>query len=73
MENDLIMVLGMVIAVLAVPGIFSSIVDGNPPRAATIAVVVGGGMIIYAVYNTPGGYALNDIPNVIARVVGGLF
>ncbi|MEM7472487.1 MAG: hypothetical protein AAF340_14145 [Pseudomonadota bacterium] len=71
--NEFILVLGMVIGVLAIPGMFSSIVDGSPPRAATVAVVVSGAMIIYAVYKTPGGYSLNEIPNVIARVVGSLF
>lgn len=71
--NELILVLGMVVGLLAIPGIFSSIVDGSPPRAATIAVVMSGGMIIYAVTQTPGGIALRDVPNIVYGVIAGLF
>lgn len=68
--NEFILVLGLVIGVLAIPGIFSAIVDGNPPRAASVAIVVAGGMIVYAAYNTPGGFSFNELPDIIARVVG---
>jgi hypothetical protein len=68
--NELILVLGMVIALLAVPGIFGALVEGTAPRGAAVAVVVGGGMIIYAISQTPGGIALNEVPDIIARVVG---
>jgi hypothetical protein len=68
--NELILVLGMVIALLAVPGIFGALVEGAAPRGAAVAVVVGGGMIIYAISQTPGGIALNEVPDIIARVVG---
>ena len=71
--TELILVLGMVVGLLAIPGIFSSIVDGSPPRAATIAVVISGGMIIYAVTQTPGGISLQDVPTIIYRVIGGFF
>ncbi|MEM9582929.1 MAG: hypothetical protein AAGA08_07410 [Pseudomonadota bacterium] len=70
--NEFILVLGLVIGVLAIPGIFSALVDGSPPRAAAFAVVVSGGMIIYAIYNTPGGYAVNELPQIIARVVASI-
>lgn len=69
MSNDFILVLGLVIGVLAIPAIASAISDRQPPRVAAFAVVVSGAMIIYAIYNTPGGYAINDLPDVITRVV----
>lgn len=70
--NDFLLVLGMVIGVLAIPGIFSAIVDRNPPRVASFAVVVAGGLMLYAIYNKPGGYQLQDLPDVIGRVVASL-
>ncbi len=70
--NEFILVLGLVIGVLSIPGMFSAMVDGNPPRVATIAVVVSGALIIYAIYNTPGGYSIDELPQIIARVVGSL-
>ncbi len=69
--QELIFVLGLVVGVMAIPGIFSALVDGNPPRAAAVAVVVSGGLIIYAVYNTPGGISIDEIPDIVTRVVAG--
>lgn len=68
--NELILVLGMVVSLLAVPGIFGALVDGRAPRGAAVAIAAGGGMIIYAISKTPGGIALNEVPDIIARVVG---
>lgn len=70
--NEFILVLGLVIGVLAIPGMFSAIVDGNPPRVAAIAVVVSGALIIYAVYTTPGGFSINEVPSIIGRVIRSL-
>ncbi len=70
--NEFILVLGLVIGVLAIPGIFSAIVDGNPPRVAAFAIVVSGAMIIYAIFNTPGGYSVDELPQMIARVVASI-
>lgn len=68
--NELILVLGMMISLLAVPGIFGALVDGRAPRGAAVSVAVGGGMIVYAISQTPGGISLNEVPNIITRVVG---
>ena len=70
--NEFILVLGLVIGVLAIPGIFSAIVDGNPPRVAAVAVVVSGAMIIFAIFRTPGGFSVNELPDIIGRVVRSL-
>ncbi len=72
MGNDFILVLGLVIGVLAIPAIASAISDRQPPRVAAFAVVVAGAMIIYAIYNQPGGYTINEIPDVITRVVASI-
>ncbi|MEP3347313.1 MAG: hypothetical protein ABJN34_07230 [Litoreibacter sp.] len=71
MDYDLILVLGIVIGVLTIPAILSAFLDGSAPRVATIAAVISGGMIVYAVYNAPGGYEVSDLPNVFTSVVAG--
>jgi hypothetical protein len=37
---------------------------------ASIAVLVGGGLVALAVSQKPSGYALEDIPTVFVEVVG---
>ncbi|EPX77241.1 hypothetical protein [Litoreibacter arenae] len=69
MDNDLILVLGIIIGVLTIPAILSAFLDGSAPRVATVAAVISGGMIIYALYSTPGGYAFADLPEVFTKVV----
>lgn len=69
MDYDLILVLGIVIGVLTIPAILSAILDGGAPRVATVAAVISGGMIIFSLYNSPGGYAFADLPDVFAGVV----
>jgi len=67
--NEFILVCGIVIGVLAIPSMFRAAIGGTPPRAAAFTIVVAGGMIIYAVYNTPGGYTVNELPDIFMRVV----
>lgn len=69
MSTDLALVVGMIVGILTVPAIFSAMIDGAPPRVAAFAAVVAGGLIVYAVYNKPGGYAIADVPEVFTRVV----
>lgn len=71
MDYDLILVLGIVVGLLTIPAMLSSFLDGNAPRVATIAAVVSGGMIIFALYKAPGGYAFADLPDVFTGVVAG--
>lgn len=72
MSNDFILVFGLIVGVLALPAIASAISDRQPPRVAAFAVVVSGAMIIYAIYSQPGGYTINEIPDVFTRVVASL-
>ncbi len=67
--NEFILVFGIVIGVLAIPAILSSLLDGSAPRVAAFAAVISGAMIIYAIYNTPGGYRVDQLPEIFTRVV----
>jgi len=70
MDSDLIFVIGLVLAGFSLPPIIGALFDGRAPRAAAIVVMVGGGLIALAVNQKPGGYAINEIPDVFVRVVG---
>jgi hypothetical protein len=67
--SEFILVFGIVIGILTIPSMFRAAIDGNPPRAAALAIVVAGGMIVYAVYTTPGGFSVNELPDMFTRVV----
>lgn len=73
MDTDLALVIGIVISVLAFPSIISALTDSRAPRAAAIAVMVGGGLIVFAILGHPGGYQMSEIPEVFVEVFGRYF
>lgn len=73
MDPDLALTFGIVVAAFSVPSILSALSDRRGPRASAVTVLIGGGLILYAVQTKPGGYRLSEIPDVFARIVGTLF
>lgn len=69
MDSDLLLVIGLIVAVFAIPAIVSAFADGRPPRAAAVAVVIGGALVLSALVIRPGGYTPAQIPEAILRVV----
>lgn len=72
MDPDLFFVIGLFVLVLAIPSIFGALTDGRPPRAAAILIMVGGGLVGLAIYQRPGAYSFETIPDIIASVIGGI-
>ena len=70
MNADLYLVVGIVVVAFMIPAIISAFSEGRAPRAAAIMAMIGGGLIALAVYQTPGGYQVSEIPEVFVRVVG---
>lgn len=68
MDTDLVLVIGLAIAGLTFPAIVSAFSRGSPPRGAAVAAAVGGAMIVVAVTQHAGGYRMQDIPQIVARV-----
>ncbi|MEE9428310.1 MAG: hypothetical protein V3V25_09215 [Paracoccaceae bacterium] len=68
MNNDLILVFGVIIAVFAVPSVISAFSAGRAPRTATILFMVGGSMIAWAVYKQPNSYTAGNFPDVFVSV-----
>lgn len=69
MNPDLPFVIGIVLAVLALPALFSALADGRRPRAAAIMAGSACVLVVWAIVSHPGGYRIEDIPEVIVRVV----
>lgn len=70
MQHDLMIVIGLIVLVFTVPSVFSAISEGRAPRIASIMLLIGGGLIIIALTQKPGGYTFRDIPQAFTRVVG---
>lgn len=62
MDPDTLFVIGLALGVLSIPAVVSSISRGDRPRIATITLMIAGTMMVWALSNKPGGYAIEDIP-----------
>lgn len=71
-QTDYMLVIGLVIGLFAIPAAVSALSDSRPPRVAAISVLVAGGLIVFALVSKPGGYAVNDIPQAVTRVVAAI-
>jgi len=66
---DMYLVLGLMIGAFSVPSILSAVSDGRSPRASAITILIAGGLILLAIQTQPGGYRLQEIPDVFVRVI----
>lgn len=69
MDPDVLFVLGSVLAVLSIPAIMSAFADGRAPRAPALIILIGGGMIAYAVMERPNTYSIAAAPDIFAKVI----
>jgi hypothetical protein len=58
-----------VIAALTIPSILSAVSDRRAPRASAITILIAGGLIVFAITAKPGGYSLEQVPDVVLNVV----
>jgi hypothetical protein len=73
MDPDLFFVVGIITLLFSIPAILGAFTDGRPPRAAAILIMIGGGLIGMALYQRPGSYSFETIPDVFFTVVGRYF
>ena len=69
MDSDILFVIGIVLAILSVPAMFSAYSERRAPRVATFSAIAAVCLIIWAVQTQPGGYTIEEIPEVFVRVV----
>lgn len=73
MDTDLALVLGALLALLAVPAAISAFSSDRSGRGALVLAVLGGGLMVYAVMASPGGYSAGEFPQVVMRVIARIF
>jgi len=69
MDSDLALILGVIIGGFSIPSIVSSLSDRRAPRVAMIMVLAAGALILYAVMTKPGGYSIDQLPDVFFGVI----
>lgn len=69
LAQDPILVVGIVLLALSIPSILGAMADRRSPRAATIVILIGGSLILFAISQKPGGYALAEVPEAFVRVL----
>ena len=69
LTQDLLLVIGIVIAGFAIPAILGAWSERRSPRTPAIMIMIGGSLILLAISQKPGGYTLEDVPNAFVRVV----
>ena len=70
MDLDLVLVLGCVISLLAIPAIISAFSDNRTPRYPALIILIGVVLVGYAVNGKTGAYNFDTLPDVFLRVVG---
>lgn len=70
MDFDLLLVIGLFLAVLTIPSMLSAWVDGRPPRGAAVTVLVSGVLIVVALTQNPKPYTLEGLPHVVVELIG---
>jgi formate-dependent nitrite reductase membrane component NrfD len=68
MDSDLMLVIGIILAVLVIPSLLNAFTEGRAPRMAAIVVLISGTLITVAVTQRGGGYTLDEVPAVFGRV-----
>ena len=72
-DTDLVLTVGLVLVVLSIPSLLAAWAESRAPRMGALLSIGGIGLILTAIWIKPGGYALNDVPDVIVHVVARLF
>ncbi|WP_299208639.1 hypothetical protein [uncultured Tateyamaria sp.] len=72
MSPDFYLVLGILLAGFSIPSVLSAISDRRAPRASAITILISGGLILLAIQTQPGGYTIEEIPDVFVRVIARL-
>ncbi|PQO24366.1 hypothetical protein C2I36_02950 [Rhodobacteraceae bacterium WD3A24] len=69
MGSDLVLVLGALFAVLAVPSFASAYADRRFPTVGLGLALAAGGLVVWAQLIAPEPYSLRDVPEALIRVI----
>lgn len=69
MDTDLLLIVGLIVTILAVPSVISAFSESRPPRAAAVLFLIGGTLIVVALTQGNARYSMADLPEVVSRVI----
>ena len=73
MDSDFFLILGILIALFAIPAAIAAFAERRGPRSAILYLAAGGAMFFGAAYSRPEGIVLSEIPvefyTVLARFI----
>lgn len=70
MDTDLVLVIGVLLAALAIPSLLSAFSESRAPRAGAIMILIGGVLIAVALSQTTRDYTFAEMPDLFLRVIG---
>ena len=73
LTQDLMLVAGIIVCGFAIPSILGAMADKRAPRIASIAILIGGTLILLALSQKPGGHTWHEIPEAFVHVVAHYF
>lgn len=72
MDTDLILVIGIVLCVLAIPSLLAAFAESRGPRSGLVMLAIGGILVAVAQTQSMNGYTFAELPNVFVSVISGL-
>lgn len=69
MDPDLLLTLGLILGALSIPSVLSAMSDRRAPRASALTILIAGGLILGAAWLKPGGYRIEQVPDVFFAVI----
>ena len=69
MDNDLILVMGILAGVLSIPALLAAFSESRPPRIGAVLVLISGVLLAVALTQKGGGYRIDEIPDIILSVI----
>jgi len=69
LDNDLILVIGVVVGILAIPALLAAFSESRPPRTGAILVLIAGVLLAVALSRKTGGYRIDQIPEIFMSVI----
>ena len=72
MNNDQILVIGIVLCALSLPSLLAAYSENRAPRTGAIMLLVGGVLLVVALMRKPTGYSFDEIPHIFVSVIAGL-
>lgn len=70
MDPEIVLVIGLIFVVLAVPSVINAFSESRFPKAALTMFVVGGACIVWGIQKAPGEFEFQELPGLFFRVVG---